>query len=61
MQIILTQKEFVKSLKKKLGEYHGLYGNFRNMFFKIFEIDPAKYSGLPWQAALKMTKVKLDF
>ena len=31
------------------------------MFFKIFEIDPAKCSGLPWQAALKKTKVKLDF
>ena len=54
-------KRVCKEFEKKLGEYHGLYGNFRNMFFKIFEIDPAKYSGLPWQAALKMTKVKLDF
>ena len=31
------------------------------MFFKIFEIDPAKCSGLPRQAALKKTKLKLDF
>ena len=61
MQLMRTQKEFVKSLEKNLGEYHDLYGNFRNMFFKIFEIDPAKCSGLPWQAALKKTKVKLDF
>ena len=61
---------------KNLGEYHDLYvqsntlllpdvsGNFRNMFLKIYEHDPAKFlstPGLAWQAALKTSKVKLDF
>ena len=61
---------------KKLGEYHTLYGqsytllladvfeNFRNICLEIYELDPTKFlptPGLAWQAALKMTKVKLDF
>ena len=60
---------------KNLGEYHGFYvqsntllsagafENFRNMFREIYELDPAKFlsvPGLPWKAALKKTKVKLD-
>ena len=60
---------------KKLGEYHDLYvqsntllladvfEDFRKMFLEIYELDPAKFlstPGLTWQAALKMTKVKLD-
>ena len=39
------------------------FRNFRNMCLKIYEFDPAKFlsaTGLPWQAALKKTKVKLD-
>ena len=60
---------------KNLGKYHDFYvqsdtslladvfENFRNMCIKIYELDPAKFisaPGLAWQAALKMTKVKLD-
>ena len=60
---------------KHLGEYHDLYvqsntllladvfENFRNMCINIYELDPANFHsapGLAWQAALKMTKVKLD-
>ena len=59
---------------KDLGEYHDLYvqsdtllladvsENFRNMYLKINEVDPAKYlsaPGLAWQAVLKNTKVML--
>ena len=60
---------------KKLGEHHGFYlksdilllgdafENFRNMCLKIYELDPSKFlsaPGLPWQAALKKTEVKLE-
>ena len=59
---------------KDLGQYHGLYvqshtllladvfENFRNIYFKIYDLDPAKFlsaPGLAWQVALKKTKVKL--
>ena len=40
-----------------------VFENFRNMYLKIYERDPAKFlsaAGLAWQAALKKTKVKLD-
>ena len=40
-----------------------VFENFRNMSFKIYELDPAQFPsapGLAWQAALKKTKVKLD-
>ena len=36
---------------------------FKNMYFEIYELDPAKFlsaPGLAWQAALKETKIKLD-
>ena len=61
---------------KPLGEYHDLYvqsetslladvfENFRNMCFKVYKLDPARFllnPGLAWQAALKKTKVKLSF
>ena len=61
---------------RKLGQYHDLYvqtdtllladvfENFRNTCIKIYEFDPAKFFSAPklaWQAALKKTKVKLDF
>ena len=39
------------------------FGNFKNMCINIYELYPAKFvsaAGLPWQAALKKTKVKLD-
>ena len=40
-----------------------VFEKFRNICPKIYELDPAKFlsaPGLPWQAALKKTKVKLD-
>ena len=40
-----------------------VFENFRNMYLKIYERDPAKFysvPGLEWQAALKKTKVNLD-
>ena len=40
-----------------------VFENFRNMYINIYELDPANFHsapGLAWQAALKMTKVKLD-
>ena len=55
MQIICMQKEFLKILKKNLGEYHHLYvqsdrlllanvfDNFRNICHKIYDFDPAKF------------------
>ena len=58
-----------------LGEYHDLdiqrdtllladvFENFKNMFLKIYELDPAKVLWAPrlaLQAAWKWTKVKLD-
>ena len=61
---------------KHLGDYHDLYvqsntllladvfENFRNMCLEIYELDPAKFLSVPrlaWQAAIKKTKVKLDF
>ena len=59
---------------KKLAEYHDLYvqsdtlllddvsENF-NVCIKIYELDPTKFvsaPGLPWQATIKKTKVKLN-
>ena len=59
---------------RALGEYHDLYlksdvlllvnvfGNFRKMCLKIYELDPLKFisvPGLAWQAALKETEAKL--
>ena len=60
---------------KNLGEYHDLYlkngtllladvfENFREMCFKIYHLDPAKFlsaPGIAWQADLKKTKAKLE-
>ena len=60
---------------KNFGEYYDLYvqrdtllladvfENLRNIFIKIYELDPAKCfsaHGLAWQATLKKAKVKLD-
>ena len=66
---------FKKFKLKNLGEYHDLYvqsdtlllagvfENFRNMCFKLYELDPAHFLSLPrlaWQACLKKTNVKLE-
>ena len=60
---------------KNLDEYHDLYlkndtllladvfENFREMYLKIYHLDPAKYLsvlGFGWQVALKKTEVKLE-
>ena len=40
-----------------------VFEKFRNMYLEIYEFDHAKFLsalGLAWQAAYKMTKVKLD-
>ena len=40
-----------------------VFENFRNMCLEIYELDPGKFLsalGLAWQAALKLTNVKLD-
>ena len=34
--------------------------NFRNMYLGIYELDPAHFHRLAWQAALKKTKLKLN-
>ena len=66
---------FKKFRLKNLGEYHNLYvqsdtllladvfENFRSMYIKVYELDPAHFLSLPglaWQACLKKTKVKLE-
>ena len=58
-----------------MGEYHDLYvqsetllladvfENFRNMYIKVYELDPAHFlttPGLAWQACLKKAEVKLE-
>ena len=58
-----------------LGDYHDLYvqsdtllladifENFRNMYIKVYEVDPAYFLSAPelaWQACLKRTKIKLE-
>ena len=59
MQITRLQKEFVRILEKKLGEYHDLYvrsdtllladvfENFRKMCLKVCKLDPAKLFSAP--------------
>ena len=40
-----------------------VFGNFRNMCVKIYELDPAPFlsaPGLAWQACLKKAEVKLE-
>ena len=53
---------YQKLSNKAWSKVKGL-DNFRNMYLKIYELDPAKFLsflGLAWQAASKKTKVKLD-
>ena len=64
---------FKKSKLKNLGEYHDLYvqsdtliladvfENFRNMYIKVYEVDPAHFLSLPglaWEACLKKRNMK---
>ena len=40
-----------------------VFENFRNMYIKVYEIDPAHFlsaPGLAWQACLKKTEVELE-
>ena len=40
-----------------------VFENFRNMFLKVYKLDPAHFlsaPGLAWQACLKRAKVKLE-
>ena len=60
---------------ENLGNYHDLYvqsdtlllagvfNNFRNMYLKEYELDPAHFLSLPglaWQACLKKTNIELE-
>ena len=61
---------------KNLGEYHGLYvqcdtlllladvfENFKDMYIKIYKLDPVHFlsaPGLAWQACLKYMRVNLE-
>ena len=62
-------------INKNLADCHHLYvqsdillfadvfENFRNMYIKVYELDPAHFLstlGLIWQACLKKTEVKLE-
>ena len=62
-------------INKNLGDYHDLYvesdtllfadvfGNFRNMCIKIYELDPAHFlsaPGLAWQARLRETRLNCE-
>ena len=66
---------FNKSKLNNLGDYHDLYvqsdtllladvfGNFRDMCLKEYELDPAHFLPLPrlaWQACLKKTNIELE-
>ena len=69
-------KRAFKSLNNKnLGDYHDLYvqsdtllladvlEKFRNIYIKVYELDPAHFlsaPGLAWQACLKKTEMKLE-
>ena len=68
-------KVFKEFKLKNLGEYYDLYvqsdtllladvfENFRNMYIKVYELDPAHFltaPGLAWQACLKKTEAKLE-
>ena len=67
-------KRVLKNItNKNLRGYHDLYvqsdtllladvfGNFRNMCIKVYELDPAHFLSAPgWQACLKKTDVKLE-
>ena len=70
-----AKKLFKNLSNKNLGDYHDLYvqsdtllladafENFRNMFVKVYELDPAHFLSVPgfaWQACLKKTEVKLE-
>ena len=66
---------FKISKLENLGDYHDLYvqrdtllsadvfENFRDMYIKVYELDPAHFVSLPglaWQACLKKTNIELE-
>ena len=71
-----TQKRFCKDFEiKNIGEYRGLYvwtdallladvsENFQKLYLKLCNLNLAKFlsaPGLPWQADLRKTKVKIN-
>ena len=70
-----AKRVFKNFTNKNLGDYHDLYvqsdtllladvfENFRNKCTEIYELDPVHFlsaPGLPWQACLKKTEVKLQ-
>ena len=72
---MLGKRVFKNLSNKNLGDYHDLYvhsdtllfadgfESFRNTCIKVYELDPAHFlfaPGLPWQASLKKTEVKLE-
>ena len=70
MQITYMQKE--KFEMKNLGKYHDLYftgktlpladvfKNLKKICLKIYHLKCFSVPGIPWQAALKKTEVKLE-
>ena len=65
----------IKFKLNNLGDYHDLYvqsdtllladvfGNFKDMCLKEYELDPAHFVSLPgqaWQACLKKTNIELE-
>ena len=69
-----VKKVFKNLMNKNLSEYHDLYvqsdtllladvfENFRNIYIKVYELDPAHFlsaPGLEFQVCLKKTEVKL--
>ena len=58
--MIVCSKQYIICMFKAIH----VFENFRNMCLEIYELDPANNfsaPGLAWQAALKKTKVKLDY
>ena len=70
-----AKRVFNEFALKHFGDYHDLYvqsdtllladvfENFRNMCFKVYELDPAHFlsaPGLVWQTCLKKTDAKLE-
>ena len=68
-------KVFNKFNIKNLGEYHDLYvqsdtilledvfERFRNLCIETYKLDPVYFlalAGLPWQACLKQSEIKLE-
>ena len=70
-----AKRVFKNFSNKNIGDYHDLYvqsdtllladvfGYFRNMCIKVYELDPAHFLSAPalaWQSCLKKTGVELE-